>query len=1063
LNQRVGDLVVNLDLNSARFNSDISAARSQLRGFGTDAASATNYLADMKSAALSVTGILAGGFTVGSIIKTADDWGQLSSRMAMATGSAQELIEAQRRLMEISDRTYKPIEEQSELFIRNASSMRELGYSTAETMDYIDSISSLLTINAASAQKAESAINALSKASLNGKVSGQNWHTVLETMPTITADLARHLGITETAVKQLAAAGKLSFKDFSEAIIAAREENARLADEMPNTVGDAITKLSNHWKAYIGEANAANGATATLVSGIGLLADNLDLVVEIGQALALGIGAKYLLTMADNARKAGKDILDLRSREVSLAASQLQTAQTTQYKATMARRLAEAEAVAALNTEKATAAAIAAAQARQREAVAINAVTAAQTRLNSVSSLASRAGSALVGVMGGLPGIIALGGAALYGLYQHQENTRKSAQEYGEKIDDIAAKIKDMELPETWDSEEKSRKALDEQNRLVAEQQSKVRDLQAEIEGLQHIIANPGPSIGGFLVNHLMSLDSATQQLENTTTQLAVEQRRLADEQGKAAQIQQVLSDLEFKRVSLIREEAAEQNKAYQSQLLMNGAYAAFNGVLSTGNNLLRDRSNIRAPLILPQNELNDAQQKALDAAARNKELAGLKGADRARRQAEFNADDLGLTGPENRVARQQLINDTVKATELQTELKESVKKTADPYGDIIKSQSRQLALYGTTTELAKTQYETTKGELAGLTASQKATVLRNATELDRLAAMERYKSLTEELRTPEENALAVARERVKVLKEANVSAEEYAEAMKRITKDMMIDAPKFSGIDASIGGAGGEMFKIAEAEKELQEWHAEQLAMWEEYYAEHEDMEQEHADRIAQINEQLSKRQEQIQYATTRAMITVYGDFTSGAMDLLSAMGQESSAIYKAMFIANKTAAVANAIVSAHVASAKALEMGPVMGIPMSKVLLGLGYANASLIASTALVGMAHDGIDNIPTDGTWFLQKGERVLDSRTNTDLKNYLSNASDEGTLSQPFVSYSPVFHINGDATERQLEQFKELASAEGERFYRRAVSEVMNGTGNMGNALKSKWNNGRKIG
>lgn len=49
------------------------------------------------------------------------------------------------------------------------------------------------------------------------------------------------------------------------------------------------------------------------------------------------------------------------------------------------------------------------------------------------------------------------------------------------------------------------------------------------------------------------------------------------------------------------------------------------------------------------------------------------------------------------------------------------------------------------------------------------------------------------------------------------------------------------------------------------------------------------------------------------------------------------------------------------------------------------------SLIQSANLSGMAHDGIDNIPKEGTWLLDKGERVVDSRTNSDLKSYLANS------------------------------------------------------------------------
>ena len=55
-----------------------------------------------------------------------------------------------------------------------------------------------------------------------------------------------------------------------------------------------------------------------------------------------------------------------------------------------------------------------------------------------------------------------------------------------------------------------------------------------------------------------------------------------------------------------------------------------------------------------------------------------------------------------------------------------------------------------------------------------------------------------------------------------------------------------------------------------------------------------------------------------------------------------------------------------------------------------GLGYASVGLIAAQTISGMAHDGIDNIPKEGTWLLDKGERVVDSRTNSDLKDMIAN-------------------------------------------------------------------------
>jgi tape measure domain-containing protein len=47
------------------------------------------------------------------------------------------------------------------------------------------------------------------------------------------------------------------------------------------------------------------------------------------------------------------------------------------------------------------------------------------------------------------------------------------------------------------------------------------------------------------------------------------------------------------------------------------------------------------------------------------------------------------------------------------------------------------------------------------------------------------------------------------------------------------------------------------------------------------------------------------------------------------------------------------------------------------------------SFVVGSGLAGMAHSGITDIPDQGTWLLDKGERVVDSKTNQDLKQYIT--------------------------------------------------------------------------
>lgn len=120
-----------------------------------------------------------------------------------------------------------------------------------------------------------------------------------------------------------------------------------------------------------------------------------------------------------------------------------------------------------------------------------------------------------------------------------------------------------------------------------------------------------------------------------------------------------------------------------------------------------------------------------------------------------------------------------------------------------------------------------------------------------------------------------------------------------------------------------------------------------------------------------------------------VWGDMTQMVKDAAG----EGSAAYKAMFLAQQAIAIGQAIINTELGATAALKVDPT-GF-MSMMTRGIGYASVGLIAAQTISGMAHDGIDNIPKEGTWLLDKGERVVDSRTNADLKGMIANQKNGG--------------------------------------------------------------------
>src|SRR5690606_18163279 len=104
-----------------------------------------------------------------------------------------------------------------------------------------------------------------------------------------------------------------------------------------------------------------------------------------------------------------------------------------------------------------------------------------------------------------------------------------------------------------------------------------------------------------------------------------------------------------------------------------------------------------------------------------------------------------------------------------------------------------------------------------------------------------------------------------------------------------------------------------------------------------------------------------------------------------------ENSAAYKAMFALQKIFAAAMIIANTEIAAAKApAELTVLGGLAAATVIRATGYASAGMVAGMGLAGMAHDGIDSVPMDGTWNLKKGERVSTSETSAKLDKTLDN-------------------------------------------------------------------------
>lgn len=776
------ELIIKISANSQSFQTEISRAsrmgqdyyRTMQNGGRQSAAaqretqralaSVTAQLNETRSAAIGLTGVFAGAFATANLIKLADSYNSLSARVKLATTDANDFSSAQKGLMDISQRTGSAFADNASLFSRASSSLREWGYGTQDILKLTDALANGLQVSGASAEETSSLIVQLSQALGRGVLRGQDFNSVAQSGQRIMKALADGMGVAQKDLKGMADAGQLTTDKIVPALISQLDKLRGEFNAMPNSVSAASTRIQNAFMEWVGGANQASGATATISGVMDSAAAHIDTVATAASALvAVGV-SRYFGNWTKTITSNTGELIKNYQQQVSSAAAQLNAAQMTQRKAAAdaeaavsAYNLAKAEA----NVAKGTNASVLTTQnliLKRKEMIAANAVlvqsnravTASQTTLSQATStwsMLGRGATGLLSLVGGIPGAVMLGAGAWYAMYQSQEQARQSARAYADQIDQIREKTSKMTLPEVDSNRKQTIEAMQEQKRLIDEQAKKVADLNQQIKDLNASRDKPG-------INQENQLN-ITKAIAILTEQIAVEEDNLGRMREKSGDILNALEAEERRRNDLIKERAWRQNDEYQNLVKMTGKYTEVNRLLGLGNQLLMERQGlVNVPMRLPQADLTTKQTDALEKSRRDLELSKLKGEAKERARLGYAADDLGLTNdPQYQTGRQELINNGLNEWKNNQANKPKPKgpkseaeKTEDVYKRLIKQQKEQIALEGQNTELAKVKYQVTQGELASLDKAKKETLLHNAALIDQKNIAEQLKTYREGL-----------------------------------------------------------------------------------------------------------------------------------------------------------------------------------------------------------------------------------------------------------------------------------------------------------------------------
>ena len=297
--------------------------------------------------------------------------------------------------------------------------------------------------------------------------------------------------------------------------------------------------------------------------------------------------------------------------------------------------------------------------------------------------------------------------------------------------------------------------------------------------------------------------------------------------------------------------------------------------------------------------------------------------------------------------------------------------------------------------------------ERAKLLAIQQAGVDLDSAEADEIGRLaEQLYKLTDATKTAakaDKDALTVQRERLRLLRETQAQIEGDIERQRKTAAR----ASELARPGASATGYGqissDRDSKLAELEEMRRSGELESLSAYE---AAKYGIEEEAQRKLAELRQRYADKQYSAREEAVEAELQLYDAIQSASRDGMSALaanGKEASGVYKALFLAQKAAALASIIISTEEGAAKAVGQLGAFGIPTSTLIRAQGYASAALVGATAVAGFADGGpvsgpgtgrSDSIPA----YLSNGEYVINAAATRRNRGMLDAINSGGTVS-----------------------------------------------------------------
>ena len=226
-----------------------------------------------------------------AIVKAMDSYTNLQNRLRLVADSQSQVNELTKEMFDIAKRSRASVEDTAIAFSRFDLALKSVGRSQKDSLMVTETVNKMIAMSGKGTQEAAAALLQLSQAFSKGKLDGDEFRTVAETMPLLMDAIAKKMGVTRGELLELRKQGKLTLDVMLEAIRDAQPEVDKQFGTYKMRVSDALTELKNQWVKFWGELDAKMGVSSGIANALLWLSQNLKLVAAVGTVAFLGLAA----------------------------------------------------------------------------------------------------------------------------------------------------------------------------------------------------------------------------------------------------------------------------------------------------------------------------------------------------------------------------------------------------------------------------------------------------------------------------------------------------------------------------------------------------------------------------------------------------------------------------------------------------------------------------------------------------------------------------------------------------------------------------------------------------